>query len=109
MATDFVPVASLDEVQPRRPLTVAVGKRQIALFNVDGTIYALDDKCPHAGASLSDGWIDGNTVTCPWHAWCFRMTDGSMLLGDYSSVAVYDVRVADGVIHVATTPRTGTA
>ncbi len=84
---------------------VVVDGREIALFLVDGTFYAMDNTCPHSGAPLAEGWVDGAEVTCPWHAWSFRMADGKMTLGDYSSVDVFDVRVIDGQVQVARTPR----
>lgn len=84
---------------------VVVGNREIALFNVDGQIYALDNVCPHSGGPLNEGWTDGTTVTCPWHAWSFRMTDGKMTLGDYATLDTFEVRVEDDTVLVGTEPR----
>jgi len=102
---DFVRVASVDEIPPGRAKTVVIGTREIALFNAAGTFYALENTCPHQGGPLAEGWIEGSTVTCPWHAWSFRMTDGGMTLGDYASVETFDVRVEDGEVKVSRTPR----
>ena len=49
---------------------------RVALFNLDGKIYALADACLHRGGSLGDGHLEGTTVTCPWHAWDFDVKTG---------------------------------
>jgi nitrite reductase (NADH) small subunit/3-phenylpropionate/trans-cinnamate dioxygenase ferredoxin subunit len=51
--------------------------RMIAVFHVDGNFYAMDDFCPHQGASLAGGWIHDGCVACPWHAWRFQLDDGA--------------------------------
>jgi nitrite reductase/ring-hydroxylating ferredoxin subunit len=107
--TDFVNVASLESVPPGSSLAVEVEGKSVALFNAGGTIYALENYCPHQGAPLVGGWIDGTTVTCPWHAWCFNLEDGSMTLGAFAKADPYDVRVEDGRIAVSRAPRTDVA
>jgi NAD(P)H-dependent nitrite reductase small subunit len=106
VADDFVTVARAADVAPGTGKTVVVDQREIALFNVAGTFYALDNTCPHQGGPLAEGWIEGLTVTCPWHAWCFKLTDGKMTLGDYAAVDAFDVRVEGGMVQVRRTPRT---
>ncbi|MDA8068493.1 MAG: Rieske 2Fe-2S domain-containing protein [Actinomycetota bacterium] len=53
----------------------------IALYHLGGTLYAVADTCPHAGASLCEGELEGAVVTCPWHGSQFRVTDGARLRG----------------------------
>ena len=53
--------------------------RRLALFNVDGTFYAIDDTCTHSGGPLSEGDVEGTEVSCPWHGACFSLTDGRVL------------------------------
>ncbi len=101
MSNEFVPVASVAEIAPGTAKIVMVGDREIGLFNIDGTFHAIDNTCPHQGGPLSEGYIEGGTVTCPWHAWCYRLSDGKMTLGDYSTVEVFDVRVEGTQISVA--------
>lgn len=79
--------------------------RDIAVFNVAGRFYAIDNSCPHQGGPLAEGWIDGTIVTCPWHAWCFDVTSGDMTMGGYTSVDTFDVRIEDGTLSVASEPR----
>ncbi|MBK1787656.1 bifunctional 3-phenylpropionate/cinnamic acid dioxygenase ferredoxin subunit [Prauserella cavernicola] len=52
------------------------GQVAIAVFNVDGEFYAIDDTCTHQDASLSDGWLEGCAVECPLHAACFDLRTG---------------------------------
>jgi nitrite reductase/ring-hydroxylating ferredoxin subunit len=52
------------------------GEQVVALFNVDGTFYALDGICPHAGGPLGEGTLRGAIITCPWHGWQFDVTNG---------------------------------
>jgi len=58
---------------------VSVGDKQIALYNVDGEIYATDNVCSHAFAMLTDGWLDGNEIECPLHAGRFDVRTGKGL------------------------------
>ncbi len=105
MSQAFVPVAKVAEIAPGSGKAFTVGRREIALFNVDGRFYALDNTCPHQGGPLAEGWIEGATVTCPWHAWCFKMDDGKMTLGDFASVDAFEVRVEGDTVAVAAEPK----
>ena len=103
--SDFVRVARVADVPPGTALTVVAGAREIALFNVGGTFYAVDNTCPHQGGPLAEGWVEGTRVTCPWHAWTFELTNGAMTLGDYASVDVFDVRIEGDSVLVSERPR----
>ena len=61
--SDFIEVARLDEVPPGRGTTVTVAGKDVALFNVDGTIYAMENACLHQGLSLGTGNLEGKVVT----------------------------------------------
>ena len=64
------------------------------------THFALDDTCPHAGGSLSEGLVDGELVICPLHAFAFEIETGSCLDDAHCSVSPYPVRVENGRILV---------
>jgi phenylpropionate dioxygenase-like ring-hydroxylating dioxygenase large terminal subunit len=64
---DYIPVATLDQVPPGKGRVVFVGSRMLALFNIRGEIFALDDTCPHAGSSLGCGRLKDSLVTCRAH------------------------------------------
>ena len=73
----FVKAATVQEVPAGKSKQVKVGGKTIALFNVDGTFHALDDACPHRGASLWEGSVAGGEVTCPWHGARFSLATGA--------------------------------
>ena len=101
----FVPVASSSDLPPGASKVVVVGEREVALFNVAGRLYAIDNICPHQGGPLADGWLDGTVVVCPWHAWCFDLVSGQMTLGDFARVDTFDVQVEGSTISVFSEPR----
>jgi NAD(P)H-dependent nitrite reductase small subunit len=101
----FVLAGAVADITPGNPTTVAAGDRDIAVFNVGGTFYAIDDTCPHQGGPLSEGYVEGATVTCPWHAWCFNLSDGKMPFATWASVDAFDVKVEDGQVYVSRSPR----
>jgi 3-phenylpropionate/trans-cinnamate dioxygenase ferredoxin subunit len=74
----------------------------------DGTVYALDDTCPHAEARLSDGWVEGGTVECPLHSSQFCLKDGRVL-GPPATVDTvpHRVEVRDGEIYLYPGERPG--
>ena len=98
---DFVEAARLDEVQPGTVATVMIAGISIALFNVDGTIWAINDTCPHAGSSLAAGTLAGNVVTCASHGWQYDITTGQLIAAPGLKTTTYPVKVVDEVIFVA--------
>jgi 3-phenylpropionate/trans-cinnamate dioxygenase ferredoxin subunit len=75
----------------------------IAVFNVDGGFYAIDDTCTHQDASLADGWLDGCNVECPLHASCFDVRTGKVSGPPAKTpVRTHRVVVQDGMIYVHT-------
>lgn len=97
----FIEVAQLKQVPPGTGATFTVVDKQIAVFNVDGTLYAIADACLHRGSSLGSGKLDGKVVTCRSHGWRFDVTTGkTMNVADYG-VASYALKVQDGRILIA--------
>ena len=93
MAT-FVKIAKTAEVEPGCGKSFEVNGKRIAPFNVEGTLYALDDTCTHRGGPLSEGDLNGNQVTCPWHGAVFDVTTGGVLRPPApGGVLRYNVRV----------------
>ena len=97
----FVKIAKSDDIQPGQGKMVEVGGKKIALFNVDGVFYAIDDTCTHRGGPLSDGELNGKEVTCPWHGATFDVTTGQVLRPPApKEVSGYNIRVEGGDIEV---------
>ena len=91
--SDFHTVCKAAEVVEGEGKTISLQGKLIAVFRVNGELFAIDDVCPHMGASLSDGYVENHIVTCPWHAWRFRLTDGAWADNPRIKIGCYAVRV----------------
>ncbi len=98
--SDYVTVARLGEIPEGQGATFTVGDRLVAVFNLDGTYRAIDDLCPHMGASLGAGYVADGIVVCPWHAWRFCIADGAWCDNPSLKVATHQVRVVGEEIQV---------
>jgi len=103
---EFVTVAKVGAIQEGGGATYAVGEKLIAVFLNQGEYQAIDDLCPHMGASLGAGHCEGGVVFCPWHAWRFRLNDGAWADNPRIKVSCYDTRVVGDEIQVSLEPRT---
>jgi nitrite reductase/ring-hydroxylating ferredoxin subunit len=74
--------------------------RSIALFNIDGRFYAIDDNCPHQGASLCGGRLQGRVIQCGAHGLRFDLASGYLLNSTQLKVANYPVEVLDGRVFI---------
>ncbi len=100
-ATRFVTVAQLDELPEGGSRLVQLDGHDIALFRVQGEVYAMSDLCPHMGEPLSAGQLWEGTIICPRHMWAFRLKDGVCEDVPNLRASLYDVRIVDGAIQVA--------
>lgn len=99
--TDGYTFAARDEqLSDSAGLAVTVAGREIALFRVDGAVYAIDGACPHAGGPLAQGEIKAGIVTCPWHGWTFHACSGCSLKPAGNDVDSYPVKVEEGSIYL---------
>ena len=98
---DFVKVATTIEIEPGKARLVDVRGKPIALFNVDGNFFAVDNMCTHRGGPLAEGEISGHEVTCPWHGARFDVRTGNVAGPPaQKGVARYGVRVTGTDIEV---------
>ena len=96
-----IKVAETRDLPPGRGKAVEVEGRRIALFNIGGTYYAIDDTCTHRGGPLSEGEVEGTTVTCPWHGASYDVITGNVLGPPApAGVARYNVQVDGSDIKV---------
>jgi len=91
--SDFVSVARVNDIPPGEGRTVQVGGKNIALFNVEGTFYAVDDTCLHRGGPLGEGELTGHLVTCPWHGWKYDVRTGISITNPAAKVNCYETKV----------------
>ena len=90
---DWIVVAQAADCPPGEAIERIVADRVVALFNVDGTFYALDGVCPHQGGPLGQGTLSGTVVTCPWHGWQFDVCTGQNQISPRIRQPQFSVRV----------------
>jgi nitrite reductase/ring-hydroxylating ferredoxin subunit len=97
----LVKVAETKDLLPGQAAAFDVAGQTIAMFNVEGTLYAIDNTCPHNGGPLSEGAVEGTKVTCPWHAADFDLKTGAVLCPPaFEDVRSYKVVVEGNDIKV---------
>lgn len=92
--TEYV-VGTIDDIRPGKAVAVQAGRRTIAVFRVGDAFYAINNNCPHKGASLCDGkvLIEEKVVRCPWHHWNWQLSDGKLESDPRQGVRTYEVAV----------------
>jgi nitrite reductase/ring-hydroxylating ferredoxin subunit len=99
----FRRVGRADEVPEGRGHCVRVGELEVGLFRVEGRIYAMENRCPHADAPLHEGELRGAVVTCPGHGWEFDVRTGwNPDHPDGWPIPCFEVQVKDGEVWVDT-------
>lgn len=92
-----------DELPPGKATSIVLEGRSIAIFNVEGTFHAIENRCAHRGGPLAEGFVAGNVVFCPWHDWQFDVTTGVCLNAPGVEIRSYSVSVQDGDVLVEVT------
>jgi nitrite reductase/ring-hydroxylating ferredoxin subunit len=90
---ESVKVATLSEVPAGTARSLEIKGNAIALYNVDGALYATANTCAHRGGPLGEGDLDRTTITCPWHGFQYDVTSGKCLTNPALGVACYKVQV----------------
>ena len=97
----FVEVAKKSEVPEAGAIVVEVEGKRLALINLSGEIYAIDDDCPHEGGPLSEGTISGEEIECPWHRSHFNIKTGRVTMDPATEdIATYRVRLIGDAVEV---------
>ena len=99
--TQFKTVARVGDIPAGEGRAYECNGRMVAVFFIDGEYQAIDDFCPHMGASLAAGPVENGTVMCPWHAWCFDLSTGCWIENPKIKADTFQVRIADGEIQVS--------
>jgi nitrite reductase/ring-hydroxylating ferredoxin subunit len=98
---NWVSVAARSALDDGAMMGVEVGDHSIALYNVDGEIYATSNTCTHAFAMLTDGFLDGDIIECPLHGGCFKVATGEGQGAPISeNLKTYPVRIVGDNIEV---------
>src|SRR5918996_5399810 len=97
----WITLARADELRPGERRIVNADDIMIAVFNVDGAYYAIEDVCTHDGAPLAGGVLEGDQIICPRHGAHFCLKTGEALTPPaYEPVATFSVRVENGLVQV---------
>jgi nitrite reductase/ring-hydroxylating ferredoxin subunit len=97
---EFVRVASVADLAPGKAREIKVNGKAIALCNVEGKFYALDNFCVHRGGPLGEGYVEGCTLECPWHGWRFNVETGMMGSNPGMKVETFPVKVEGDSVFV---------
>lgn len=98
---DYVTAAKVSDLATGSGMVADVNGKAVALFNVGGTIYAIDNTCRHKGGPLGEGTLEGSVVTCPWHRWEYDVSTGEVIANRQIKVATYPVQIEGDEIKVA--------
>ena len=99
--TGWVKAAARGDLAEGEVLGIEIGGREIAIYDIDGTLYATDDVCTHAYARLSDGWLDNGEIECPLHAGRFEVRTGRAVCPPVTDdIKTYPVRLAGDEIQI---------
>ncbi len=93
-------VCGVKEIPPGSSKIVDRTGNAVALFNVNGQIFAIDNACGHRGGPLGEGYLAGEMVTCPWHAWNFNVKTGQCESNPALRQKCFAVKVEKGEIFV---------
>lgn len=97
----LVTIAKVGDLEPGQGKVVVVEGMELALFNVGGTYYAIDNACTHSGGPLGEGALEGDEVTCPWHGAVFKIPTGEVVSPPApTGVASYPVKVSGQEIQI---------
>jgi len=90
---EFIKVAKTTDLSPGEGIVVEANGCEVALFNVAGHFYALNNACRHMQGPLGEGYLEEKIVTCPWHGWQYDVTSGENTLDPNIKVECYPVKV----------------
>ena len=98
--TKRIAIAKVSDVPPGSCISVEADGVGVALCNLNGSFYALNNTCPHAGGPLGEGTLLGEILECPWHGWRYNVRTGERPENPDFKVTCYAVEVEGERIHV---------
>ncbi|HEY4484741.1 MAG TPA: Rieske 2Fe-2S domain-containing protein [Nitrospiria bacterium] len=99
--SEFVTVAKVGDIPSGEGRVVEVKGTEVALFNMDGAFFAIDNYCVHQGGPLGEGRLEGEDVLCPWHSWRYNIKTGLSPTHPSVKVKTYPVRVENDEVKLS--------
>ena len=96
----LIELLSAAALEPGECRVVEPDGLELALCNVGGQYYCVQNECPHSYGPLGDGTLEGSTLTCPIHAWEFNVVTGESIDGWGINLATFPCRVVDGTVYI---------
>jgi len=99
--SDWIDVCQAEDLRPGEHVVVDLDGTAVAVFNLDGAFYAIEDVCTHDGAEIASGELDGDVIVCPRHGARFCIRTGEVLTPPaYEDLHVFPVRVENGMVQI---------
>ncbi|MFN3191832.1 MAG: Rieske (2Fe-2S) protein [Aureliella sp.] len=99
-AVEWHRIGDVDDFEVGTGTELLVAGKIVAIFRTSEGFRATDGMCAHQGGPLSQGFLDGDCVTCPWHGWQYRVTDGCNLLTGKKMLDTYPAELRDGEVWI---------
>lgn len=93
-----IEIANIDEFKTTNSKIIIHDGTPIAIFKIENEFFAIDNRCPHRGASLGDGKLTGNVISCPWHSWKFSIKSGIAIENSNCSVKTFSVFIENDIV-----------
>jgi 3-phenylpropionate/trans-cinnamate dioxygenase ferredoxin subunit len=98
---EWIDVAKIDELTPGNRKIIVTDVAEIAVFNLDGEFFAIEDVCTHDGGELATGVCEGDQIICPRHGARFCIRNGKALTPPaYEDIETFPVRIDQGVVQI---------
>ncbi len=95
-------ITEIENIPSMGSRKVEIGEIEIAIFKTrDGSIFAINNVCPHKQGKLSEGLVHEKQVTCPLHSWEIDLTTGEALGNDSGCTNIYESKIVDGIVFVS--------
>ncbi|MBI1870350.1 MAG: nitrite reductase small subunit NirD [Chlamydiae bacterium] len=91
--SNFIKIANRKDIPEETGMAIDIEGKSIALFNISGNFYAIDNICKHRGGPLGEGSLEGKEVMCPWHGWQYDVTTGECLSSPSICQKKFDVKI----------------
>ena len=102
MTTQWIDAAARDDVPQDDVIAVSAGGREVALYGVDGEVYATDNICTHGQARLCEGFLEGHEIECPLHQGKFDVRTGAPTCAPVTeAIRSYPVKIEGGRVWLA--------